>query len=124
MSNQADPPTGNASTADVKHNVIGTTGRKVFRRKKRWQGSIWAPPSMSADVEDGLWCRQCKKRHGFMTMKVEFELQRPSGIWNVLWLCPVYFTVLGSTNTSTGQSKTNTSTASPNTNGEVGTSDK
>jgi hypothetical protein len=58
---------------------------------------------MSADPEDGQWCRQCKRRHGYMTMKVEFEKDK-TGLWHTLWLCPVYFTVLGSTSSGKEES--------------------
>jgi hypothetical protein len=42
---------------------------------------------MSAESEDGIWCRRCKKRHGYMSMKVAYE-KPPGGMWRILWLCP------------------------------------
>jgi len=62
-------------------------GKRVFRRKRRYQGASWTPPSMSAEVEDGLWCRRCKKRHGYMTMHVGYE--KVNGDWVTRWMCPV-----------------------------------
>jgi hypothetical protein len=62
-------------------------GRKLFRRKRRYQGATWAPPSMSAEVEDGLWCKRCKKRHGYMTMLIAYE--KVAEKWVTYWMCPV-----------------------------------
>jgi hypothetical protein len=63
-------------------------GNRVFRRKKRFQGASWTPPSMSAEVEDGLWCKRCKKRHGYMSMDIAYEKQTDD-TWKALWMCRV-----------------------------------
>jgi hypothetical protein len=69
--------------------------RKFFRRKKRYQGATWTPPSMSADVENGVWCRACRQRHGYMTAGVRYE--RRGAQWIVMWLCPKTYNVIGET---------------------------
>jgi hypothetical protein len=50
---------------------------------------------MSAETEDGLWCKECRKRHGYMTMNISWE--KRDGVWVSLWTCPTYFNVLGET---------------------------
>jgi hypothetical protein len=47
---------------------------------------------MSAEKPDGLWCRGCKKRHGYMVMGVNYI--REFGKWKMFWLCPISKDVL------------------------------
>jgi hypothetical protein len=65
---------------------------RPFRRKRRFQGETWTPAGQSAFAEDGLWCRQCRMRHGYKTMELNHE--RRDGTWRQLWSCPKYHTVL------------------------------
>lgn len=59
---------------------------RQFRRRRRYQGASWTPPSMSAEPEDGAWCRFHKKRHGYMTMGIAYE-KNAEGRWQILWMC-------------------------------------
>jgi hypothetical protein len=61
-------------------------GNRQFRRKKRFQGADWTPPSMSAETGDGEWCRACRQRHGYKTMGLAYE-KASSGRWKILWSC-------------------------------------
>jgi hypothetical protein len=47
---------------------------------------------MSAEAQDGVWCRQCRMRHGYKTLG--FDVERRGASWYILWSCPKYFTVL------------------------------
>jgi hypothetical protein len=67
---------------------------KFRRRRKKFQGADWTPPSMSAFPEDGEWCRPCKMRHGYSNIGVKFE-KRSDGGFRILWLCPKYGHVVG-----------------------------
>jgi len=58
-----------------------------FRRRKKWQGATWTPPSQSAAVGDGLWCKRCKQRHGYKTMIFRLEIHPERGN-SILWSCP------------------------------------
>jgi hypothetical protein len=69
---------------DHDHDLTGTF-RKQYRRKRRWQGATWTPERLPADIDDGAWCRNCRTRHGFMTMGLQYE-KRKSGWW-LLWSC-------------------------------------
>jgi hypothetical protein len=48
---------------------------------------------MSAEAPDGLWCRGCKKRHGYMSMGLKHEKRGDN--WFQLWSCPKSYDVLG-----------------------------
>lgn len=77
--------------------ITDGSGRKVYRRRRKWQGASWAPPSMSSDVESGLWCKACRKRHGYMVLGLKYE-KDSKGRWVMIWYCKTYGSVLG-TNT-------------------------
>jgi len=47
---------------------------------------------VSAEVEDGLWCKRCKQRHGYATLR--FNVQRRQEHWYMIWSCPNFFDVL------------------------------
>ena len=70
---------------------------RVYRRRRRYQGASWTPPSFSSEVEDGEWCKPCRKRHGYMSMLTLYErrerrLPPEQGKleWYLLWCCPRY----------------------------------
>lgn len=69
-------------------------GRRVFRRKKRFQGATWTPPSMSAAAEDGVWCSSCRKRHGYKTLGLLYGERRTDGRFKLLWYCKETGTVV------------------------------
>ncbi len=66
--------------------------RKVFRRRKKYQGAIWTPRGSTALYGDGEWCKDCRMRHGYKTMGVTFEKKSApkerERRWRILWLCP------------------------------------
>jgi hypothetical protein len=64
-----------------------------FRKRKRWQGATWTPPSMSADKEDGVYCKACRKTHGYKTMGFGYE-KGTSGRWKILWSCRITHNVI------------------------------
>jgi hypothetical protein len=70
-------------------------GRRIFRRKKRWQGAVWSPKHQPALYEDGKWCKKCKTRHGYMTMDVQYEKRGDHFV--MLWLCKTTRDVVGET---------------------------
>jgi hypothetical protein len=69
------------------HEIPGPQGPRFRRRKKRWAGSTWTPPSMSAEKPDGLWCKVCRQHHGYMSMEIDYEKGSDSK-WKILWMCP------------------------------------
>lgn len=69
-------------------------GRRVYRRKRKYQGATWTPPSMSSDVEDGLWCKACHKRHGYMVLGLKYE-KDSKGCWVMIWYCRTTGNVVG-----------------------------
>jgi hypothetical protein len=68
---------------------------RLYRRRKKHQGSTWTPERQPALYEDGQWCRACKTRHGYMTMKVDYE--KRNGHFVILWLCRTTGNVIGET---------------------------
>lgn len=52
---------------------------------KRWQGASWTPTDHMADMPDGLWCQQCKTRHGYMSMGLAYDKRQ--GSWYMAWYC-------------------------------------
>src|SRR5687767_9738813 len=64
---------------------------RIYRRRKRWQGATWTPENQLADKPDGVWCRACKTRHGYMTMGITYELRINNKThrtyWVLLWWC-------------------------------------
>lgn len=74
---------------------FGREPRKPFRRRKKYQGATWAPPSMSAVVGDGLWCKRCKQRHGYSTLGLKYE--KRNSMWYIIWNCPKTGNVVGET---------------------------
>lgn len=60
-----------------------------FRKRRKFQGSAWTPPSMSADAKDGEYCRACRKFHGYMSMGMSMEpMSGGEGRFRQLWSCP------------------------------------
>jgi hypothetical protein len=59
----------------------------ALRRKRKYQGATWAPPSQGVDLHDGAWCRKCRMRHGYSVMKVGYD-KRNDGSFVMLWCCP------------------------------------
>lgn len=83
---------------------ISGTRKRPFRRKRKFQGASWTPRSMSADKDDGQWCRRCRKFHGYMTMGIGYEKRQtsrhvesgePIYRWVIMWKCPVSGDVVG-----------------------------
>jgi hypothetical protein len=72
--------------------------KKFRRRKKKFAGADWTPPSMSALPVDGVWCRKCKTRHGYMTLGFSIEHMPATDTKptqnRMLWYCPRYKDVL------------------------------
>ena len=68
-----------------------------FRRKaRRFQGADWTPPTMSADHEDGLYCRACHQWHGYkLGLNVAYE--KRGKVWVILWSCKKTGNVVGET---------------------------
>ena len=60
--------------------------RRIFRRKKRWQGATWTPESQSSGARDGAFCKVHKTWHGYKTMGIQYE-KRGDYFW-ILWSCP------------------------------------
>lgn len=56
-----------------------------YRKRRKHQGASWTPPSTSAVAGDGLWCGDCRKRHGYMTLGLNYEKYK--GKWKLLWYC-------------------------------------
>lgn len=57
-----------------------------YRRRRRFQGATWTPPASSAHMGDGEWCSVCRKRHGYMSLGLDYE-RASSGRWKLLWYC-------------------------------------
>lgn len=74
---------------------FGREPRKPFRRKKKYQGSDWTPPSMSAEVDDGLWCKRCRLRHGYSVLGLKYEKRKTQFV--IIWYCKKTGDVLGET---------------------------
>jgi len=49
---------------------------------------------MSADKGEGEWCRVCRKRHGYKSLRIKYEERKDVG-WVIMWLCPVHLHVCG-----------------------------
>lgn len=60
---------------------------------RKFQGAPWTPPNRNALNTDGLWCKQCHRRHGYMSMGIDYY-KNDQGKWEVLWLCPNFGDVL------------------------------
>lgn len=75
------------------HDDLKYLGRRVFRRKKKFQGATWTPDTSNADKEDGVYCRRCRIRHGYMKLGIQYE-KTGSGTWKVMWKCPKFGMVL------------------------------
>ena len=69
--------------------------RRQYRRKKKYQGASWTPPSANADKPDGLWCRACMKHHGYKSMGLSYN--RTSQGWEMLWSCTRTNNIIGTT---------------------------
>lgn len=83
---------------DFTDKLLGTErtgGNPKFRRRKKFQGATWTPENSAAELGDGLWCRQCKTRHGYMTMEIRYEYNKKKDRFNVLWTCKKTGNVLG-----------------------------
>lgn len=67
-------------------------GRRVFRRRKKFQGATWTPERSPAVAGDGEWCRSCRTRHGYKTMGLTWEKKstQVEGEYpfKTLWSCP------------------------------------
>lgn len=67
-------------------------GKRIFRRRKKFQGATWTPENSPAVVGDGEWCPDCRTRHGYKTMGLTWE--KKSTIvdgeykFKTLWSCP------------------------------------
>lgn len=62
-----------------------TGSNPKFRKRKKFQGASWTPENSPAELGDGLWCKQCKTRHGYMTMGLVWEKDdkdRFRGVWS------------------------------------------
>lgn len=69
--------------------------RKI-RRKKRWQGATWTPPSISAAKADGVWCPVHRMFHGYKSAQLVTDYEKRSdGEWRLLWICKMTGSVLG-----------------------------
>lgn len=79
---------------------IAIGGKAVRRRVRKFQGATWTPQSMSAEPDDGVWCKACKKRHGYMNLKTQYE--KGKGGWVLLWVCKVTGNVIGDLPLSSG----------------------
>ena len=74
-----------------------TEPKRVFRRKRRLQGSSFSSLYTGAELkEDGPWCRRCKQRHGYMHCKTSYDFGGKDPI--LLWLCPHFGHVIGELN--------------------------
>lgn len=63
-------------------------GKRVYRRKRRWQGATWTPQGASALSEDGIWCPAHRVRHGYMSVLLGLRFEKGSnGKWKKLWYC-------------------------------------
>lgn len=82
---------------DFTDKLLGTdTGRNPkFRRRKKFQGATWTPENSPAELGDGLWCKACKTRHGYMTMGMRWE--RSGDGFRLIWSCSKTHNVLGYT---------------------------
>lgn len=70
-------------------------GRKVYRRKRRFQGATWTPNTITAAVEDGVWCAAHRIRHGYMSRNLGTTYEKGSdGYWKILWVCQLTGNVL------------------------------
>lgn len=70
-------------------------GRKVFRRKRKFQGATWTPTRQSADPDDGVWCPSHRIRHGYMSINLQTKYEKGSdGRWKILWICKLTGNVL------------------------------
>ena len=49
---------------------------------------------MSADKGEGEWCQRCKMRHGYKSLRIQYEERKDVG-WVIMWLCPNYLHVCG-----------------------------
>lgn len=84
---------------DFTDKLLGTDrsgGNPKFRRRKKFQGATWTPENAAAELGDGLWCKQCKTRHGFMTLGSAYERFTPHR-FRVVWSCKKSGDVLGYT---------------------------
>lgn len=61
---------------------------------RRWQGASWTPENVAAQLGDGLWCRACKTRHGYMTLGISYDSPTTSGV-NMNWICKRTGNVVG-----------------------------
>src|SRR6185503_6043465 len=93
---------------------------KPYRRRRRYQGATWAPPSASAEVTDGLWCRGCRKRHGYMSMGLKHE--KRGDTFYQLWSCPKTHDVIGEVNLGEVKAQANAALRTPE--GEPGRTDE
>lgn len=73
-------------TDDIHRTLVGA-GRKIYRRKKKTQGSVWTPENKSADLDDGVWCKACRQRHGYKSKLLQTQYELRSGVWHILWTC-------------------------------------
>ena len=64
-----------------------STGKKVFRRRKKHQGADWTPDNQSALSGDGPWCKNCRQRHGYMSKVMGTQYEKRNGVWFILWVC-------------------------------------
>jgi hypothetical protein len=58
---------------------------KPFRRRRKHEGATWTPESQSALSEDGVWCKACRQRHGYMNLDMIHEKQGEA--WVSHWVC-------------------------------------
>ena len=63
------------------------SGRKTYRRKRKYQGASWTPERSSALTDDGIWCPRCKQRHGYKSQLVGLNYEKRNGVWYILWHC-------------------------------------
>lgn len=75
-------------------------GRKVYRRKRKSRGADFSgqePPTMQ-EINRGVWCKKCHKRHpynGSKRIRLGTQYEKRGAHWVVMWLCPVYGDVVG-----------------------------
>lgn len=72
-----------------------SSSNRIFRRKRRFQGASWTPPSVSAIKTDGIWCAFHRQRHGYKSSMLGAQYEKTStDKWRLLWYCKETGTVL------------------------------